>query len=60
MFPVGIEKDIVTVTSETGQVEHVDVIETLTFLADNSCSEEETLTKKLLRSVTLHGNSSRA
>jgi len=45
MFPVGIEKDIVTVTSETGQVEHVDVIETLTFLADNSCSYQN---KKLI------------
>ncbi|MBT8370435.1 MAG: STAS/SEC14 domain-containing protein [Desulfobacterales bacterium] len=45
MFPVGIEKDIVIVTSKTGQVEHADVIETLTFLADDSSSYQN---KKLL------------
>jgi len=45
MFPAEMENDIVIIASETGQVKHVDVVETLAFLADNSSSYQS---KKLL------------
>ena len=45
MFPMKVENDIVIITSETGQVKHVDVIDTLSFIADNSSSYQS---KKLL------------
>lgn len=45
MFPVQVENDIVLIASETGQVKHVDVVETLDFFADNSASYQG---KKLL------------
>ena len=45
MFPVQVENDIVIITSEAGQVNHVDVVETLSFIADNPSSYQN---KKLL------------
>ena len=45
MFPVVADNDIVFITSESGQVEHSEVIETLGFLADNHSSYQN---KKLI------------
>ena len=45
MFPLGVENDIVIIADKTGQVEHVDIVETLAFLADNPSSYSN---KKLL------------
>jgi len=45
MFPVKIENDIVVIISDSDQVRHEDVIETLSFLADNSTSYQN---KKLI------------
>ena len=38
VFPIELENDLVIIAEETGQVEHVDIVETLAFLADNSSS----------------------
>ena len=45
MFPIEVENDIVIITSEAGQVKHADVVETLSFIEDNSSSYQN---KKLL------------
>ena len=45
MFTVKVENDIVVIVSETGEVKHVDVVETLTSLAKNSASYQN---KKLI------------
>ena len=45
MFPVKVENDLVIINTESRQVEHADVVETLTFLADNASDYQN---KKLL------------
>ena len=45
MFPVKVENDLVIIYPESHQVEHADVVETLTFLADNASDYQN---KKLL------------
>ena len=45
MLSVDVENDIVIIVSKSGQVEHDDVVETLSSLADNSASYQG---KKLL------------